>query len=85
MTVMEQIFLFIVRMKEDLLNSGISQLKSFHWTEKMALVNLALMLVSIPFDSGVGLLFACLWILSIALTLDGIRISRTHTLLLTSC
>ncbi len=67
MTVMERISLFIVRMKEDLLNSGISQLKSFHWTEKMALVNLALMLVSIPFDSGVGLLFACLWILSIAL------------------
>jgi O-antigen ligase len=43
------------------------QLKSFHWTEKMGLVNLALMLLSIPFDSGVGLLFACLWIVSIVL------------------
>lgn len=42
-------------------------IKSFHWTEKMEFVNLAAMLIAIPFDSGVSLLFSALWILSVIL------------------
>ena len=48
----------------DLIHKEVAML---HWTEMAELFNMALMLLSIPFDSGVGLIFACLWILSIAL------------------
>lgn len=48
----------------DLIHKEVAEL---HWTEKAELFNMAFMLLSIPFDSGVGLLFACLWIASIAL------------------
>ena len=48
----------------DLIHKEVAKL---HWTEKAELYNMALMLLSIPFDSGVGLIFACLWILSMAL------------------
>ena len=40
---------------------------NLHWTEKAELFNMAMMLLAIPFDSGVGLIFACLWIVSIVL------------------
>ena len=42
-------------------------IKSFHWTEKMEFVNLAAMLIVIPIDSGVSLLFSILWMLSVIL------------------
>lgn len=38
-----------------------------HWTEKMEFVNLAAMLIVIPIDSGVSLLFAVLWMLAVVL------------------
>ena len=38
-----------------------------HWTEKMEFVNLAVMLIVIPIDSGVSLLFAVLWMLAVVL------------------
>ncbi|MBO6051668.1 MAG: O-antigen ligase family protein [Bacteroidales bacterium] len=44
-----------------------NRIKSFHWTEKMEFVNLAAMLIVIPIDSGVSLLFSILWMLSVIL------------------
>ena len=42
-------------------------IKSFHWTEKMEFVNLAAMLIMIPINSGISLVFAVCWMLGVAL------------------
>ena len=43
------------------------ELSSLHWTEKMEVVNLTAMLAMLPINSGVSLVFACCWFLSVAL------------------
>ncbi len=43
------------------------EMTSLHWTEKMEVVNLTAMLAMLPINSGVSLVFACCWFLSVAL------------------
>ena len=38
-----------------------------HWTEKMEVVNLAAMLLFIPVNSGISLVFACVWMFNVIL------------------
>lgn len=38
-----------------------------HWTEKLSLFSLAMMLMLIPLDAGASYIFICLWIFSIVL------------------
>lgn len=41
--------------------------ESLHWTEKMEIVNLSAMLLTIPIDSGVSLFFSVFWVIGVVL------------------
>ena len=43
------------------------ELTELHWTEKMEVANLTAMLMMLPINSGISLVFTCCWILSVVL------------------